>query len=203
MSAVKILGLNGSPIGGGNTEILTSEILRGAESAGAECNHVVLNELVIKPCQSCGKSPEPELCFLRDDMDRIYQQLREYDGFVLGSPIYFDTVSAQMKLFIDRCNCLRPLTPSENPKGDFYLKELIHKKRSGAMVLVGGERQEFECARKVIAGFFAWASIESVGQIFYVSKSWGKGKVAAEPEILKKAFELGELLVQKNITEKR
>jgi multimeric flavodoxin WrbA len=200
MSAVKILGLNGSPIRGGNTEILIREILRGAVSAGAACNHVVLNELVIKPCQSCGKSPEPESCFLRDDMDPLYRQLREYDGFVLGSPIYFDTVSAQMKLFIDRCNCLRPLTPSEDQKGDFYFKELTHKKRPGAMVLVGGERQEPECARQVIAGFFAWASIVTVGQIFYVSKSWRKGEVAREPEILKRAFELGELLVHKTIS---
>jgi multimeric flavodoxin WrbA len=191
---MKILGLNGSPVKGGNTQILIEEVLKGAASVGAECRHVVLNELVIKPCQSCGRSPEPELCLLRDDMDPLYRDLMEYDGFVLGSPIYFDTVSAQMKLFIDRCNCLRPLTPDKTEPSGFALKNPFYETRYGAMVLVGGERQEFECARKVIAGFFKWANVESVGQVFYVNRSWEKGTVASEPGVLKQAFELGRNL---------
>ena len=188
---MKVLGLNGSPVKGGNTQILIEEVLRGAASVGAECRHVALNELVIKPCQSCGRSPEPELCFLRDDMDALYRDLMEYDGFVLGSPIYFDTVSAQMKLFIDRCNCLRPLSPDETELGGFTFKNPFHETGCGAMVLVGGERQEFECARKVIAGFFNWANVESVGQVFYVNRSWEKGTVSSEQRLLKQAFQLG------------
>jgi multimeric flavodoxin WrbA len=200
---MKILGLNGSPVKGGNTQILIEEALKGAASVGAECRHVVLNELVIKPCQSCGRSPEPELCFLRDDMDPLYRDLLEYDGFVLGSPIYFDTVSAQMKLFIDRCNCLRPLTPDETEASGFTLKNRFHKTRCGAMVLVGGDREEFECARKVIAGFFKWANVESVGQVFYVDRSWGKGTVRSEPGVLREAFELGKNLARRDAAGER
>jgi len=136
-------------------------------------------------------------------LDPLYQDLREYDGFVLGSPIYFDTVSAQMKLFIDRCNCLRPLTPKGNGADGFCFKKLFQRKRWGAMILVGGERQEFECARQVIAGFFVWADIGSVGQIFYVNRSWERGRVASEPQTLKQAFELGRLLADKAASERR
>ena len=191
----RILGLCGSPVRGGSTEVLIREILRGAESKGAVSEFIFLNELDIMPCQACGRSPEEGNCFFNDGMDEIYEKFDRCDAIVVGSPIYFDSVSAQTKLFIDRTNCFRAI----NPAGPEFFTPRIKKERKGAIVLVGGEREKYEYARRVIGGFFVWANIESVGVIYYGHSSWDKGSVANETELLKRAFELGVLLGPANL----
>jgi len=102
---LKVCGIVGSPKKNGNVDLLVSELLRGAESQGAATHKIYLNDLRIKPCQSCGVDPSPKYCIYDDDMKTIYDALEEWDAIALGSPVYFDTVSAQVKLVIDRCNC--------------------------------------------------------------------------------------------------
>ncbi len=187
----RILGICGSPVIGGSTEILIREMLQGAASKGAQTDYIFLNELDIMPCQACGQSPEEGYCFFDDGMDAVYEQFDRCDAIVVGSPIYFDSVTAQTKLFIDRCNCFRALNMTEEP----HFVPRIDKRRKGAMVLVGGEREEYEHARRVIGGFFVWAGIESVGLVTYAHSSWKKGAVKKEPEILEKAFRIGADLV--------
>ena len=105
---MKILGFVGSPREGGNTEILVKEVLKGADESGAETEIVYLNKLDIKPCQACMhcKSNNGE-CATDDDMQTIYNQLKESDAVVLGSPIYMWQMSAQTKLFTDRLYAVR------------------------------------------------------------------------------------------------
>ena len=183
----KILGICGSPVIGSSTEILIREIMRGAESAGAVSEYIHLNELDIMPCQACGQSPEDGYCFFNDGMDEIYEKFDQCDAIVVGSPVYFDSVSAQTKLFVDRTNCFRAISP-ESPDG--FIPR-ITKKRKGAMVLVGGEREVYEHARRVIGGFFVWANIESAGLIHYGHSDWAKGSAANDSKLMKQAFELG------------
>jgi len=85
---------------------LVSEMLNGAQSQGAETSKIYLNDLSIKPSQSCGVDPHPKFCLFDDDVQTFYDALDSCDAIVLGSPVYFDTVNAQTKLMIDRCNCL-------------------------------------------------------------------------------------------------
>lgn len=183
----RILGICGSPVVGGSTEILIKEILRGAQSQGAEAEFIFLNELEIMPCQACGQSPDEGYCFFNDGMDAVYEKFDWCDALVVGSPIYFDSVTAQTKLFIDRTNCFRSLTPGKEEK----FAPRISKKRKGAMVLVGGKREEYEHARRVIGGFFVWAGIESKGLITYGYDGFEKGTVGSESGLMKKAFDLG------------
>jgi len=182
-----ILGISGSPVRGSSTEILIREILRGAESKGADSDFIYLNELDIMPCQACGQSPKDAYCFFNDGMDVIYEKFDKCDAIVVGSPVYFDSVSAQTKLFIDRTNCFRAV----NPAGPEAFIPRIAKRRKGAIVLVGGEREKYEYARRVIGGFFVWSNIESAGFIHYGHASWVKGSVVNVPGILKQAFDLG------------
>ena len=187
-----VLGLSGSPVLDSSTEILVREILRGAESRGAETDYIFLNELDILPCQACGQSPEQEYCFFHDGMDIIYEKFDRCDAIIVGSPIYFDSVTAQTKLFIDRCNCFRKLTPESTEK----FIQRITKRRKGAIVLVGGERENYEFARRVIGGFFVWANIESVGYVTHANDGFEKGTAAGNPELLKKAFATGIKLTE-------
>jgi multimeric flavodoxin WrbA len=188
---INVLGLCGSPVKGSSTEILIREILRGAESTGAVSDFIYLNELDIMPCQACGQSPDEGYCLFNDGMDEIYEKFDRCDAIVVGSPIYFDSVSAQTKLFIDRTNCFRAI----NPDGPEHFINRITKRRKGAIALVGGEREKYEYARRVIGGFFVWANIEPVGLIHYGHSDWTKGGVANDPNVIKAAYDLGRKLL--------
>lgn len=188
----KVLGISGSPVLESSTELLVREVLRGAASRGAETEYVYLNELDIMPCQACGETPEYEYCFFSDGMDELYKKLDWCDAIVIGSPVYFDSVSAQTKLFIDRTNCLRRFDP-EHP-GQFEPR--MTGARRGAIVLVGGEREVYEHARRVVGGFFVWAGITSVGLITYAHAVTGRGSVAGRPDILRQAYDTGIALVK-------
>ncbi|HEX9917202.1 MAG TPA: flavodoxin family protein [candidate division Zixibacteria bacterium] len=191
---MRVLAISGSPVNGGNVEVLLEEISMGAESRGAKFSLIHLNDLEILPCQACGKSLEPNFCFYADGMGLVYEKLLACDILVLGSPIYFDSLSAQTKLFIDRCNCIRPIV--ETPKGDFIFKNRFKKQRKGVAVLVGGKRGRFEGALTVLRGFFKWGNFKLVDSLIYKHDDWEVGGVKNNKEVMKRAFELGEGLAQ-------
>lgn len=190
-----VLGLSGSPILGSSTELLVKEILRGARSRGASTEYIYLNALDLLPCQSCGRSPDEGYCFFHDGMDEIYAKFTACDALVIGSPVYFDSVSAQTKLFIDRTNCFRAFAPDTD--GLFIPR--MTRKRKGAIVLVGGEREEYEYARRVIGGFFVWANVEPAGLLTYAHADSERGTVIRRPEILQAAYDLGTVLAGEQI----
>jgi multimeric flavodoxin WrbA len=184
---IKILGISGSPVVGSSTEFLIKEVLKGGKEAGAKTKYICLNELEIIPCQACGQSPDEEYCFFNDGMDEVYKAFDWCDVIVVGSPIYFDSVSAQTKLFIDRTNCFRHYRP-ESPE---MIIPRIEKTRKGIIILVGGEREKFEPARKVVGGFFVWANIERSELIAYSYSGKEKGSAKKDKNIMSEAFEAG------------
>ena len=108
MEAKKILVLLGSPRKKGNTAALADQIIAGAESAGATAERIFLHGKDISPCQACYacQRPESEGCAIDDDMQPLYNKLIEADGWVIASPVYWFCMSAQTKLFLDRCFAL-------------------------------------------------------------------------------------------------
>ncbi len=169
-------------------------MLEGAKSRGAEVDKIYLNDLEIKPCQDCGKDPRPEYCFFKDDMERIYNALEACDAIVLGSPVYFDTVSAQVKLMIDRSNCLMPYVSL--PDGSLGFVRRIKKKKKGVFIAVAGAEQEFETILKTVKGFFTWANIELTETILYPHSDESYGGVKDDEVMMKKAFQAGAKLLQ-------
>ncbi len=191
----KILILNASPVKGSSTGIMLAEMARGIKEDPVrkwEEEVISLNDYTYRPCQSCGFSPEPDYCIFHDDLYPVYQKVLDCDIILFGTPIYFDTVSSQAKLFIDRCNCLRP--PDFKQEGGSHFKNIIAKKRLGAMVLVCGQREQWECARKVIAGWFKWVWVENLGQVVFAHDSWKTGPVREDLSKLAEAFSLGQLI---------
>jgi len=69
---------------------------------GADTEKIYLNDLDIKPCQACTKYPAPKFCWYEDGMARIYTAIENADVLIIGTPAYYDGVSAQLKLVIDR-----------------------------------------------------------------------------------------------------
>ena len=102
--AAKILILNGSPRKNGNTSQLVSAFTRGAEETGNKVTAFFLDKMCIHGCKGCfggGKDPEHP-CVQRDDMEQIYAAYRAADVVVLASPLYYWTISGQLKTAIDR-----------------------------------------------------------------------------------------------------
>ncbi|WP_303701330.1 flavodoxin family protein [Flexistipes sinusarabici] len=104
---MKILSIIGSPHGEkGNTGKLIGEVLKGAESEGAECETIVLKGDSIKPCLGCDLCHKNGRCHLKDDFEPIKEKVLAADGIILASPNYIFHVSGQLKVFIDRCSSL-------------------------------------------------------------------------------------------------
>lgn len=98
----KIVAFMGSPRKNGNTAALVAEAVRGAKENGAQVKTYILNEMNIKPCQSCYFCRAKEGCPINDDMQSVYEDLKQAEAVVIGSPIYMFQVSAQVKLLFDR-----------------------------------------------------------------------------------------------------
>nr|WP_320012671.1 flavodoxin family protein [uncultured Desulfobulbus sp.] len=103
---MNILLLNGSPRQGGNTDLLLEHISGGIKQAGYRAEHIHLAQCIITPCIGCGHCEKQGTCIFDDDMVPLYQKIDQADRIVIGSPIYFYGVTAQTKIFIDRCQAL-------------------------------------------------------------------------------------------------
>jgi multimeric flavodoxin WrbA len=103
MPTNNIIYISGSPRKNSNTDILLKMAL---EITGGE--FIKLSDLMVKPCASCWACQKRNNCIIDDDMTKnLTPLLLNSDGIVLGSPVYFNNVSAQLKNFIDRTWCLK------------------------------------------------------------------------------------------------
>ncbi len=99
----KVLVISSTPVKGGNSELLCKAFAQGAEEAGWQVEMLNLREKQInfcRGCEACVKAGNG--CVQQDDMKDMIARMHEADVFVLATPIYFMTVSAQLKVFIDR-----------------------------------------------------------------------------------------------------
>jgi multimeric flavodoxin WrbA len=103
----KVIFFNGSPRNNGNTATLLNKAREGAESKGANTELFQLNQLKIKGCQSCYSCKKRGgtsfgKCALADDMTPLYKKIEGAEAIFLGSPIYFGTITAAAKAFLER-----------------------------------------------------------------------------------------------------
>ena len=114
-----IIILNGSPRKNGNTSALTAEFTRGALESGNAVNEFHLNDMNIHGCLGCcrgGKNPASP-CVQKDDMDKIYPAYKAADVVVLATPLYYWTISGQLKTAFDRLFAVAECDPNyTNPK---------------------------------------------------------------------------------------
>lgn len=129
MKEVFIVAINGSPNKDGNTAFLLDQVLQAAAEAGAKTELLHSMEMLEgqeKPyCDACS-SPCNETCYEDTELEKAFATIAKADALVLGSPVYFGTVSAQLKAIFDKSRAVRAR------------KELAGK--VGAAVSVGASR---------------------------------------------------------------
>lgn len=100
----KVLILSSSPRRGGNSDTLCDEFMRGAIESGNEVEKVFLRDKTIHYCTGCSTcSLHGKPCPQKDDAAEIIEKMVAADVIVMATPVYFYTMSAQMKTLIDRC----------------------------------------------------------------------------------------------------
>lgn len=110
---IKILGINGSARKGKNTAKMLLLALDEAKKLGCETELLELIDYNILPCTACNHCLREHKCSQheKDDMHKLAEKLLEADGIIIGSPVYLDNVTGQLKIFMDRCRWLKMVKP--------------------------------------------------------------------------------------------
>lgn len=173
----KIAIISSTPRKNGNSEILAEEFARGASEVGQVKTFYVRD---IKPefCRGCLACQKTAKCVIGDGMNEVCDEISKSDVLVFATPIYYYSVSGQMKTFLDRLN---PLFTRKNSFGDVYLlasaAEGDASPMDGAIVALEGWISCFDGAR--LAGVVRGTGLTGVGE--------AKNSVFA-----KEAYEMGK-----------
>jgi multimeric flavodoxin WrbA len=97
-----VLGIVGSPRRGCNTETIVDAVLAGATEYGAVSEKFILHDMNIAPCRACDSCQKTGKCIQKDDIDSLIGSMKKSDVWILGTPLYWWGLSAQLKAFIDR-----------------------------------------------------------------------------------------------------
>ena len=104
---MNIVVLNASPRKMGNTSQLCKKVVDGAMDGGADVEYIDLYSYDFKGCMSCfachlKKNLKNPLCYWRDDLKEILKTCLEADAIVLGTPIYYGSISSSAQAFLER-----------------------------------------------------------------------------------------------------
>lgn len=114
----KVFILSATPRKGGNSELLAQAFADGAKDAGNEVEMISLRDKNLLFCKGCLACQKTGRCVLKDDAAEITGKMQAADVLVFATPIYYYSVSGQMKTMLDRSN---PLYGSDYKFRDVYL----------------------------------------------------------------------------------
>ncbi|RPH52563.1 MAG: flavodoxin family protein [Desulfobacteraceae bacterium] len=184
--AKKVLVMLGSPRRKGNSAILAGQITKGAKSAKAKVETIYLHGKAIAPCKACFacQKKNSKGCSIKDDMQDIYLKLIEADAWVIASPVYWFTMSAQTKIFMDRCFAL----PA-------YHKDPFRGKRI-AIAMSYGDEDSFTSgcvnALRTFQDAYAYTQANIVGMVYGCAMD--AGQIRSNEKVMQEAFDLGKKL---------
>ena len=173
----KVLLLSSSPRRGGNSDMLCDQFMLGAEAAGNQTEKIFLKDKNINYCLGCGACQKTGSCVQKDDMKEIMDKMVDADVIVMATPVYFYSMSAQMKTLIDR-TCPR-------------YTEISNKKFHIIATAADGSENALE---ETIAGFRGFLrcldNAEEAGIIYGIG-AWHIGDIKGQPA-MKEAYESGK-----------
>ena len=99
---MKVLLINGSPRKGGNTAIALDEMVKVFESEGIEAEVMQIGNKAIRGCMACGACAKTGKCIFEDDVNIAAAKLKDADGLVIASPVYYASANGTLISFLDR-----------------------------------------------------------------------------------------------------
>lgn len=189
---MKALVVLGSPRSKMNTDILLEQIISGLSTETIEIEKILLNKLTINPCISCNACGKTGACFIKDDMAEIYEKFNHSDIIIIGSPLYFNSVTGITKMMIDRCQAFWS-------SKYVYNQPSIDKNRArkGVFVCTGGAKQPesgFVGATRVMDLFFKAINTEYAHNLLVDNTD--ELFTGERRDILDRAYNIGKDLVK-------
>jgi len=173
----KILILSGSPRKEGNSDILCDALIKGAQEAGHTTEKIYVNDQKIGFCQACEACQPTGECFQKDDMGPILKKMVEADAIVLGTPVYFYSMSAQLKTLIDRTIPL-------------YFTNGISEKDFFLIATAAEEKSAIEKTIDALRGFTDCIPESTVKGVVYGAGVYNRGDIKNTPAI-DEAYQMG------------
>ncbi len=181
---MQIIGLSGSPRVGGNTDLILQEALASAKTEGADVNLIRICDYHLLPCNGCMSCFSTKKCVNEDDGEKLYQQISAADGVIMGSPSYFQGVTAQMKTFIDRVGFLALARGRKDFAG----------KVGGVIGVARRSGVSSTCNQMITFMTAVGMIIPSGGRVFAIGRD--KGEVVKDQEGMDTARHLGKMMAQ-------
>lgn len=179
---MKAVVLFGSPRKKGETWGISERFMRGLEDSGCEVEFVDACRVKVRPCTGCLGCEKNGECVIRDDMDRIYKIIEECDIVVLSSPVYFASVTAQLKSIVDRCQALFSRR--------YILKREIKKKDGYLIFTAGGKNSRMIDAMELLGKFFMLSCNGYIKESIYALGT-DELSVYERVDLLERAYEAG------------
>jgi len=177
---VKVIAITGSPRKNGNSEILAGHVLKAVAEEGIETEIVRLAGLDIRPCNACMVCAKQEKCSIEDDMFPIYLKMKEADGIIMSTPVYFHSVSGLLRAFMERAGYIARW--NGNP---------FNRKVGGPLVVA--RRAGHNSALAEMLFWFLTSGIVVPGST-YLNLAFGreKGEVVKDDEGMQTAWNFGK-----------
>lgn len=176
---MKVLAISASPRTGGNSDILCDRFLKGAREAGNETEKISLSTMKLNPCTACYGCRNTGRCVQKDGMEEALEKLIQSDVILFATPVYFYSMDAQMKMFIDRC---LPRYQEIRNK-DFYF----------AVAAGNSRREAMEPALAGFRGYLDCLPGAKEKAVFYGTGALEKGEIRELP-VMQTVYEVGKRL---------
>ena len=173
-----VLIISSSPRKGGNSDTLCDRFASGAKEAGHKVEKIFLKDKKIGYCTGCGYCFSAHKCSQKDDMAEILEKMLKSDVIVLATPVYFYSVCAQMKTFIDRT------TPR--------YEEISDKEFYFILTAADSDKASLEITMDTFRGFTrdCLTGSKECGIIYGIS-AWNIGDIVNTPAY-NEAYEMGK-----------
>jgi multimeric flavodoxin WrbA len=181
---LRIVGLSGSPRVGGNTDFILQEALAAARAEGLDVNLIRVSDYHLQPCNGCMTCFTTKKCAIEDDGETLYNEILKADGIIMGSPSYFQGVTAQMKIFIDRVGFLA----LARGRKDFA------EKVGGVIAVARRSGVSSTCSQMITFMTAVGMIIPSGGRVFAIGRE--KGEAAKDREGIDSARHLGKMMAR-------
>jgi multimeric flavodoxin WrbA len=177
---MKVVAIGGSPRPQSNTNYLIDQALDEIQKKGIETEKFVLSRYKISPCyghDDCGSLKE---CRIKDDGTPILKKFAEADAIILASPVYMFSITAFMKIFMDRTYF-------------FYTHDQPIKAKAAGFIALGGGAGADETVAEMKKLLGPSRKIKS----FVVKGYTGEGDdIKTKPDIVAKAREMGQQIAE-------
>ena len=200
---MKVLGIVGGPHKDGTTDMLVSEVLRGASDGGCEVQKINLVDKKIEYCRGCRECMKDITtpigkCAISDDMGEILEAFRSADHYVIGTPVHMMHVNSRMKTFIER---LYPLLRYPDEPGPPYSRRDDGRDKNVVLVVTMGAPKDYaeaigESAKNAMESILALEGITTAHTIFGGQGDPEARTVQDQEETMKEAYNVGADLVK-------